>query len=94
MSKREVWKFAISGNTITAMASNHIDIPEGARFLHCAAQGNSIALWYEVDTTAPVSTHQFHYFGTGLGPIPEDLVYLGTALFADGSFVLHVYEAA
>lgn len=94
MSGRTVWKFPIVVNVLTASVTNVVHIPEGAKFLHCAAQGHgTIALWYEIpDTEAPKVQHGFQIFGTGTDPIGDHLTYVGTALFAGGDLVLHLYE--
>lgn len=91
MSRRAVWKYAIDlarGDTTT-----EFQIPEGARFLYCAAQGESIGLWFEVPV-GETRTQQrgFRIFGTGEGSIDAHLSYVGTAMFSDGAFVFHVYE--
>lgn len=90
MSRRAVWKYAIrlgAGGVAT------FDIPEGARFLHCAAQADSVGLWFEV-SPSETSTQQraFRIFTTGDASIDAHLTYVGTALFSNGAFVLHVYE--
>lgn len=94
MSGRTVWKFPVSIDPALAAAFTQVvPIPAGARFLHAAAQGYAIALWYEVpDPEAATEDHRFQVFGTGTGPIGDHLTYVGTGVFADGSLVLHVYE--
>lgn len=97
MSSRVVHKFTVSLDPIALMGTQVIDIPAGADLVHCAAQRNSIALWYEVPYTSepydgPTEQHGFQVFGAGTGPIGNHLKHIGTALFADGDLVLHVYE--
>jgi hypothetical protein len=95
MTARTIWKFPIDVNVLTASFTNVVSIPRGAKFLHCAAQKNSIALWYEIpDPEAPTEQRGFQIFGTGTGPVGDHLSYVGTALLADGELVLHVYETA
>lgn len=91
---RTVWKFPVIVNSLTALGTQVVQIPAGARFLHCAAQGNSIGLWYEIpdQDTEVTEKHGFQIFGTGTGPIGDHLRYVGSALFDDGALVLHVYE--
>ena len=88
---RVVWKFPLSitgGSTVTVH-----DIPQGARFLHCAEQGGAVALWYEIpDTNAATVARRFELFGTGTGSIPDHLTYVGTSMHYNGMLVLHVYE--
>lgn len=93
MSARTVWKFAISIDPIAVQFTQNVAIPAGARFLHAAAQGYAVALWYEVpDPAAATEDHRFQVFGTGHGPIGDHLTYVGTGIFAEGTLVLHVYE--
>jgi len=91
--QRTIWKYTIPVNVLTASFTTDQHIPEGARFLACATQGGTIALWYEIpDPAAPKIRHGFQLFGTGTGPIGDHLAYVGTTLHADGALVLHVYE--
>lgn len=92
MSGRAVWKFPVSIDPLAVQFTQSIAIPAGARFLHAAAQGYAVALWYEVDPDAETEDHGFQVYGTGTGPIGDHLTYVGTGVFAEGSLVLHVYE--
>jgi len=99
MADRTVWKFPLHIDPLTVQFTQVKHIPEGAQFLHCAAQGNDVALWYEIpDPDAGTVQHGFQIFGTGTGPIGDHLTYVGTATFDDklsgvtASLVLHVYE--
>jgi hypothetical protein len=97
MAERTVWKFPLHIDPLTVQFTQVQRIPEGARFLHCAAQGNDVALWYEIpDPEAETVERGFQIFGTGNGPIGDHLTYIGTAQFVGallgGSLVLHVYE--
>jgi hypothetical protein len=93
MADRTVWKYPLAINALTVSVTNIQRIPKGAKFLHCAAQKNSVALWYEIpDPEAPKEAHRFQIFGTGNSPIGDHMTYVGSALFADGELVLHVYE--
>lgn len=90
-----VWKYAIDVSPYAANGGQVFQVPTGASFRACAAQGGAIALWFEVDTEEPDrETRWFRFFGTGFALQGEDLTYLGTCLFADGALVLHVYEAS
>lgn len=88
-----MWKFPVSLDPIALMGTQVTQIPEGARLVHCAAQGNAIGLWYEIpdEKSTVTEQHGFQVFGTG-HPINNHLTYVGTALFDDGNLVLHVYE--
>lgn len=89
MTARAVWKYPIP---LTAGVST-FQIPEGARFLHCAEQGESICLWFEVRPAETLTQQRsFRIFGTGDPSIPDHLTYVGTALLSAGSLVFHVYE--
>jgi hypothetical protein len=44
------------------------------------------------DTSTPAVQRWFRAFGTGQAIDGRGLAYLGTVLFDDGQFVLHVYE--
>lgn len=89
MSRRVVWKFALD---LAGGVSTTFQIPEGARFLHCAAQDNKVGLWFEV-AVGETRTQQraFRIFGTGQS-IDDHLTYVGTAMFSDGAYVFHAYE--
>jgi len=93
VSGRTVWKYPLVVNALTVQFTQVVRIPEGAIFRHCAAQHNTVALWYEIpDQDAPKAEHRFQIFGTGNEPIGDHLTYVGSALFAGGDLVLHVYE--
>ena len=95
MADRTVWKFPLHVDAMTVQFTQVTFIPEGARFLHCAAQHNSIGLWYEIpDPDATKIKHGFQIFGTGNSPIGDHLTYVGSAIFHEGALVLHVYETA
>lgn len=95
MAERTIWKFPLHVNALTVGFTNILFIPEGATFRHLAAQHNAIALWYEIpNPEAGKVKHGFQIFGTGNSPIGDHLTYVGTALFAEGDLVLHVYETS
>lgn len=89
---RQVWKFALPVNELTASFTSILRIPVGARLVHVAAQRATAAMWFEVDPDAEKEPRSFQLFGTGHGPIREGLNYIGTCIFADGDLVLHIYE--
>lgn len=89
---RDVWKFPLPVNALTTSFTNTLRVPVGARLVHLREQGVQIGLWFEVETEAEREPRSFQIFGTGTGPIREGLEYAGTAIFADGALVLHVYE--
>jgi hypothetical protein len=86
---RTIWKYTLPITALTTVQW----IPQGARFLAIAPQGDSIALWYEIpDPDAEKEKHGFQQFGTGASPIGDHLNYVGTTLHAGGQLVLHTYE--
>lgn len=89
MSRRVVWKYPVP----LAAGVSTFQIPDSARFLHCAEQGESICLWFEVRSGETVTQQRsFRIFGTGDASIDDHLTYVGTALLSGGSYVFHVYE--
>lgn len=89
MSRRAVWKYPLS----LEAGFIRYQIPEGARFLHCAEQAGSICLWFEVrPDESRTQLRTFRIFGTGDASVDDHLTYVGTALLSGGSFVFHVYE--
>jgi hypothetical protein len=86
MMHRVVWKYTLAGVA-------ELQIPEGARFLHCAEQHGEVALWFEVDQDRPPVARRFSLLLTGeLINSRGDWGYLGTVLLRGGHFVVHVYE--
>lgn len=90
---RTVWKFPLAVDALVVQFTQVVRIPKGARFLYGAAQRGAIGLWYEIpDQGAEREEHRFQIFGTGNAPIGDHLTYVASAMFAEGSLVLHVYE--
>lgn len=92
---RTVHKFLLN-LALSSYRMQRVDIPKGARFLHCAPQGDAIALWYEVTLgVEEMVAHAFEIHITGSDQISEYRLYIGTAVMAEGRSagdVLHVYE--
>lgn len=72
------------------------------KLLHVGVQHNSIKVWAEVDTNAPVRKFQILPLGTGwnldTGRADKQCVldthtYMGTVMLANGNLVFHVYGA-
>ena len=76
-----------------AIGSNIRTMPKGAIIIHVGNQAETLTIWVEVDPRQPEEARHFLTIGTG-HPIPpnDTLMYIGTALFAGGSLVWHVYE--
>lgn len=87
-----IWKFTMQ--TQASGGGQMFQVPAGAIVRHCAAQSpSSIAVWVEVpDTSAPAEERWFRMFWTGFELPPDPMTYVGTVLFDDGAFVVHVYE--
>ena len=70
------------------------------KLLHVGAQHNSIKIWAEIDTNAPIRKFQILPLGTGwnldTGRTDKQCVldthtYMGTVMLANGNLVFHVY---
>jgi hypothetical protein len=70
------------------------------KLLHVGAQHNSIKIWAEIDTNAPIRKFQILPIGTGwnldTGRADKQCVldthtYMGTVMLANGNLVFHVY---
>ena len=95
MPNKVVWKFGIPRNPLSAMLGNVFTMPKGAQLVHVREQltTDCIGLWFIVDQDeTEMITREFQIYGTGHGPIPEDEIYVGSAIFGDGALVLHVFE--
>lgn len=71
-----------------------ITMPRGAKVLSFGNQNEKPALWALVDPTEEMVNHLFRFAGTG-HPIaypPEALSFVGTAHFAGGAIVFHLFE--
>lgn len=70
-----------------------VDIPDGARILHCGMQNETITIWALVDSLdeGGACTRAIHVRGTGHQiERPDRLSHIGTVF--DGPFVWHVFE--
>ena len=70
------------------------------KLLHVGVQHNSIKVWAEIDTNAPIRKFQILLIGTGwnldTGRADKQCVldthtYMGTVMLANGNLVFHVY---
>ena len=66
-------------------------VPRGTEFLTAAVQRDSIGVWYKCDPDNPMVPRKIAIIPTGHVP-PETALYLGTCMFMEGKFVLHVFE--
>lgn len=70
------------------------------KLLHVGVQHNSIKVWAEIDTNAPIRKFQILPIGTGWNldstradkqSILDTHTYMGTVMLANGNLVFHVY---
>lgn len=84
----QVWKFPIDKPGV-----HKVEMPEGARVVHVAAQDGKVCLWAVVDPENIAETKQFQVVGTGWDVEWDDETYtgyIGTA--RTGIYVWHVFE--
>jgi hypothetical protein len=67
-------------------------MPTGAKVLHFDNQDEHPTLWAQVNVEMPTTKRQFRLAGTGHSLGAHNLVHVGTALFARGSLVFHLFE--
>lgn len=84
---RTVFKYEIPFDGHAMLA-----LPLGAELLHFGNQREIPTLWAMVDPEQPPTKHVFRLAGTG-HEIEEKIVkFIGTAQFAGGSLVFHLFE--
>jgi hypothetical protein len=68
--------------------------PKGAKLLTVANQNDAFVIWYLVDEDLdiPLEKRKLLVVGTGHKEVPDNAEYIGTAMFYNGSLVLHVFE--
>lgn len=69
-----------------------LNLPDGARVLHCDYQYDALTLWALVDPNAIPSPRHFRVFGTGweMGRDTKSLAYVSTVF--QGPYVWHIFE--
>jgi len=82
---RQVFKYFLPTHGSSVMS-----MPRGWGFCAVGQQSGKAVLWAEVDPSAPRSPQQFFVYITG-EEIDPKAYYLGTVLFNEGSYVVHVY---
>jgi hypothetical protein len=85
-----VWKFSASRSAFGYGQIVFFRIPLGAKLLRVSEQRNDVALWFVVNPSSSVSERLFASCMTGMNA-PRGRP-LGTCLFDDGDFVLHIFE--
>jgi len=82
---KRIWKYELRGIT------NNVEVPQGGIVRHVSALPSCPpTLWIEVDDIRPLTERYFRSIATG-GTIPDQAVYVGTAILSDGT-VWHVHE--
>jgi hypothetical protein len=104
---RTIWKYSFSREDMaralsyeTAGLMTHqlidhvvtVDMPKGAEILSVHQQRNSLCFWALVFPNQEREKRRFVICGTGYPVFDEKLKFLGTAFFADGNIVFHVFE--
>jgi hypothetical protein len=77
---------------VPATPAFEVMLPIGAEFCHVAQQHDSVCMWFEVNTNAPLKLRRFITLGTGHELIYADAKFLGTWLHDNGDYVFHLYE--
>ena len=93
MANKQIWKFPLTHE-------GAVEMPVGAKVLTVDAQFNErreeqAYLWALVDPDPRVEreTRRFRTVGTGHQIAnAEDLIFIGTFMFAGGALVFHVFE--
>ena len=73
-----------------------MELPKGTAILSCGLQNKeNICVWAKVDPNQTEMVEvEFYIIGTGW-PIPDDinnrLLFIGTIMISDGSYVYHVF---
>ena len=85
---RQIHKFVIP-----VAEKFEFSMPTGATLLGIHEQGDRACLWALVDPNAPPRKRHFRVYGTGHDILNvHSLVFIGTFLLQEGTFVGHVFE--
>jgi len=76
---------------IPILDSSAIMMHDGAIIRHVDNQHERLCIWAEVDPQNAMSSRTFYVRGTG-HELPPNVEYIGTAIFASGALVFHVYQ--
>lgn len=84
-----IWKFELPTRGVAT-----VQMPRGAVVLSVANQNERLQLWALVNPRAPLEERSFLIALTGsVGRIDiQPGQFVGTVLFADGTFVAHVFQ--
>jgi hypothetical protein len=81
-----IWKYAVEIDDVFK-----IEMPRGAEILTVQIQDDVPCMWAKVDSTAPIVTRHFGWYGTG-HLMRDPFKYIGTIQRADGGLVFHLFE--
>jgi len=85
-----VWKAQVDPEPGAAW----VKVPLGAELLFAREQNEGIAVWFRCDPDKPESVRLITRVQTGdPAPSADQGRFLGTACFANGAYVLHVFES-
>lgn len=68
-------------------------MPADAEIVKVGAIAGQMYCWAICGENRPNVPRQIGYFATG-EQVPDDAIYVGTAITTDGAFVWHVFEGA
>lgn len=70
-----------------------VGVPKGGEILRAEAHHDNVVIWYRAVPGREMDRHRIAVCETG-APCPDkdSGVYLGTAQFRSGNYVLHVFE--
>ena len=85
-----VWKYKLTYNTRQVL-----ELPIGSKVLSFQSQKEQPVIWVLVEADEPdalCESHTFILLETGQCFSESSLVYIGTAQFYGGDYVLHLFE--
>lgn len=83
-----IWKYVLP-----TQVESTLNMPAGAKIIHCNTQHGAICLWAEVNPAAAEDEKRtFQIVGTGFQELTRDMEYLGTVMTENKNFVWHIYE--
>jgi len=89
---RVIYKYDLGG-VPSALSDVTIEMKEGAEILYVANQHDRMVMWALVEEYADDAVRDFYLCWTGPGNTPPDnSEYVGTGIFQNGNYVLHVFE--
>lgn len=79
-----IWKYQLELTT-----RQNIQVPDGGRVLTAQLQGDTIYVWFKVDTLAKKKSRSIVIVGTGQS-VPEFCDYIASV--QHGQYVWHIFE--